>query len=84
MSEKLMAFIDGGDASRHGEGWMQQQITDEMRRGFPANGSKVVRYECGGDNHMAVLWDGEKPVASYTVLRDDMNRSKLLLWTNKP
>lgn len=76
----LRAFLDGGDAAREGEEWLQSHITDEMRRGWPNNSAKVERYQCGGDNHMAVLWLGLKPLASYTVLRDDFNRSKLLLW----
>lgn len=79
-SKNLRAFLDGGDAAREGESWIQSHITDEMRAGWPNNGATVQRYQCGGDNHMAVLWDGLRPVASYTVLRDDLNRSKLLLW----
>lgn len=78
----LRAFLDGGDAAREGEMWLQTHITDEMRRGWPHNKARVERYQCGGGNHMAVLWLGLRPLASFTVLRDDFNRSKLLLWVS--
>jgi hypothetical protein len=77
----LMAFLDAGDAGRAGEEWLSR-----MARAVGIERGRIERFtghmgEPQADAHTAMLWDGPQPLASYTVVRDDFNRAKLLLWT---
>ncbi len=79
-SDAVMGFLDGVDAERVGYEFVKRHITD--RTGL----QRIEWYSFqdkapGADNKAVVLWEGGmKPLALAIVLRDDMNRSKLVTW----